>query len=141
MHAPVRLSDFTLVLPQSSTRVPAGFPSPAQDYPHDDLDLGERLIRDRAATYIWSASGNSMVGAGTFDWSLLLVDRGVDPVSGSIVIAIVDGEFTVKRLELLAGGAPVLRAANPDYPDLVLDELSELTIWGVVTWVISQPPL
>jgi len=120
------------------TAAPCGFPSPAQDYPTDSLDLSERLIRDRAATYIWRASGESMVGAGIFNDSLLLVDRGLTPVAGHIVVGIVDGEYTVKYLDRLPGGQPVLRAANPHFPDIVLDELSELTIWGVVTWVLSK---
>jgi len=79
-----------------------------------------------------------MVGAGIFNDSLLLVDRGLTPIVGHIVVGIVDGDYTVKYLDRLADGQPVLRAANPDFPDIVLDELSELTIWGVVTWFLSK---
>lgn len=137
MRSPQLLHAADLSLPIAPSLAACGFPSPSQDYPHDDLDLGERLIRDRAATYIWTASGDSMTDAGIYDGSLLLVDRGVQPVAGHIVVAVVDGDFTVKRLERLPDGAPVLRAANPGFPDMQLDELSELTIWGVVTWVLS----
>ncbi|MBP2437889.1 LexA family protein [Microbacterium amylolyticum] len=123
-----------LVAPES---VPAGFPSPSQDYASDELDLNERLIRDRVSTFVWKAAGHSMTEAGLHDGDLLLVDRGVDPVPGHIVVAVVDGEYTVKRLDLV-GKRLVLRAEAPGYRDIIPGELSETSIWGVVTWVLHQ---
>jgi DNA polymerase V len=101
------------------------------------VDLGRLLIRDQAATYEWRAAGHSMTGVGILDQSLLLVDRGLPPIDGGIVVAIVDGEHTVKQLDL-HGATPVLRAANPGHPDIGLAELSELTIWGTVAWSITK---
>lgn len=113
-----------------------GFPSPAQDYPTEELSLVEHLIRDKAATYFWRAAGRSMEPV-IPDRSLLIVDRGITPLPGRIVVAIVDGEYTVKRLQVDSNGRVTLRAENPGYPHLVLPELSEMTVWGVVTFVIS----
>ncbi|MDO4254304.1 MAG: translesion error-prone DNA polymerase V autoproteolytic subunit [Kocuria sp.] len=126
-----------LVLRLAPEAVPCGFPSPSQNYFSGELDLGERLIRDRASTFIWQASGHSMTGAGIHDGDLLLVDRGVTPVRGHVVVAVVDGEYTVKRLDSVDGRA-VLRADSPDHPDVLLDEHSELTVWGVVIWSIHS---
>lgn len=113
-----------------------GFPSPAQDYPTEELSLIEHLVRDRTSTYFWRAAGHSM-GPEIPDGALLIVDRGVQPASGRIVIAIVDGEFTVKRLHINSDGLVTLRAQNPKYPHIFLPELSEMTVWGVVTYIIS----
>ena len=127
-------------LPEAPEAVPAGFPSPSQDYFSGDLDILKRLIRDRNSTFIWTASGDSMTGAQIQDRDLMLVDRGVEATEGVIVIAIVDGEYAVKRLAFTRGldGArrPILRSENPAYPDIAIAELSELTVWGVVTWVL-----
>lgn len=123
-----------IVAPDS---VPAGFPSPSQDYATDELDLNERLIRDRVSTFVWQAAGHSMTGAGIHDGDLLLVDRGVHPVPGHVVVAVVDGEYTVKRLDLV-GERLVLRAEAPGYGDIIPGELSETSIWGVVTWVLHH---
>ena len=112
--------------------VAAGFPSPAQDYFDGSLDLNDHLIRDRTSTFIVRVSGESMSGAGISDGDELVVDRSLTPTHGSVVIAILDGELTVKRLELNRGGV-VLRAENPEYPPIHVAELSELQVWGVVT--------
>ncbi|AZZ51872.1 LexA family protein [Rathayibacter festucae] len=112
--------------------VAAGFPSPAQDYFDGSLDLNDHLIRDKTSTFIVRVSGESMTGAGISDGDELVVDRSLTPMHGSVVIAILDGELTVKRLELSPGGV-VLRAENPDYPPILVAELSDLQIWGVVT--------
>ena len=96
----------------------------------------EHLIRDRAATYFWRAAGRSMEPLSP-DGALLIVDRGVTPVPGRIVVAIVDGEYTVKRLHIDKSGQVTLRAENPGFPHLVLPELSEMTVWGIVRFIIS----
>lgn len=77
-----------------------------------------------------------MTGAGINDGDLLLVDRGIDPAPGKIVIAVVDGEYTVKRLDVIQGRT-VLVAENLDYADIVLHEHTEMSVWGVVTWILS----
>lgn len=114
-------------------RVPAGFPSPAQDYFDGSLDLNEHLIKDRTSTFIVRVSGDSMIGAGISDGDELVVDRAITPAHGNVVVAILDGELTVKRLELERGGGVLLRAENANYPTIRVRELSDLRIWGVVT--------
>lgn len=112
--------------------VPAGFPSPSQDYSDTRIDLTSLLIRDEVSTFIVRVSGHSMEGAGIADGDELIVDRGIEPRDGHVVVAIVDGEMTVKRLRVTATGV-VLQAENAAYPDVEVAELSELMIWGVAT--------
>ena len=112
--------------------VAAGFPSPAQDYYDGAIDLTEMLVHDHAATFIVRAAGDSMTEAGISDGDELLVDRSKTPRHGDVVVAVLDGELTVKRLRLTGSGV-VLQAENPRYPDIRVPALSELTVWGVVT--------
>jgi DNA polymerase V len=113
-------------------RVPAGFPSPAQDYSDTQIDLTKILIRDELATFIVQVSGDSMEGAGIFDGDKLIVDRSIEPRDGHVVVAVVDGEMTVKRLKVTDSGV-ILQADNAQYPDVKVPELSDLLIWGVAT--------
>ncbi|WKK70472.1 translesion error-prone DNA polymerase V autoproteolytic subunit [Rathayibacter oskolensis] len=101
------------------------------------LDLNEHLIRDKTSPFIACVSGKSATGAGVSDGDELVVDRSVTPSHGSVVVAILDGELTVKRLELTAGGV-VLRAENPEYPPIVVASLSDLQVWGVVTYCLHH---
>lgn len=117
--------------------VPAGFPSPAQDYYDGEIDLTEMLVDDQAATFIVRVSGDSMTGAGIFDRDELIVDRSKTPRDGDVVVAVLDGELTVKRLRLTAQGV-VLQADSPAYPDLVVPELSDLVIWGTAIYGIRH---
>ena len=105
----------SLCLPFLSWRPPAGFPSPADDYDHARLDLNELLIAHPLATFFFEVSGRSMEGAGIFDRDLVLVNRALRPVHGSIVLAQVDNDFTVKYLHLRRGRAELV-AANPTLP-------------------------
>ncbi len=111
--------------------VAAGFPSPAQDYETAPLNLTTHLIRDINSTFLVRVAGDSMEGAGISDGDELIVDRSLTARDMSVVIAILDGEMTVKRLRLVNGGV-VLQAENPSYPSIQVRELSELDIWGVV---------
>lgn len=120
---------YILVAPSS---VPAGYPSPAQDYYTGRIDLNEHLIHDVTSTFIVRVSGDSMEPAGISDGDELIVDRSLEPRHGSVVVAVLDGELTVKRLWLTGRGV-VLHAENPRYPDIHVPALSELTVWGVVT--------
>lgn len=115
--------------------VAAGFPSPAEDYIEDKLDLNQYLIRHPAATFFVRASGDSMIGAGIHSDDLLVVDRAIEPIEGSVVIAVVNGELTVKRLQR-KGEKLLLLAENDNYQPLEINEHTEFQIWGVVTNVI-----
>ncbi len=117
--------------------VPAGFPSPAEPYAEEPLDLNELLVARPAATFFVRASGDSMTGAGIRPDDILIVDRSLEARDGSIVVATVDNEFTVKRLRR-AGGDIRLEAANPRYPDIVFADEMELRVFGVVTAVIHR---
>lgn len=117
--------------------VAAGFPSPAQDYYDGPIDLTEMLVEDHAATFIVRAAGHSMTNAGISDGDELLVDRSKSPQDGDVVIAVLDGELTIKRL-VVDGATIILRAESRDHPDIIVNELSELTIWGVATYCIHH---
>lgn len=118
----------------ASVDVPCGFPSPSQDYQTSEIDLNEHLMPNRVSTFLIRARGNSMVRAGIFDGDELIVDRSIRPEDGHVVVAVVDGEMTVKRLRILdGGGGVVLSAENRRHPDIEIAELSDLRVWGVVT--------
>ncbi|HKU01502.1 MAG TPA: translesion error-prone DNA polymerase V autoproteolytic subunit [Arthrobacter sp.] len=116
----------------SPVAVAAGFPSPAQDYFDGRIDLNAHLIQDITSTFVVRVTGDSMEGAGISDGDELIVNRALEPKDGSVVIAVLDGELTVKRLRITGSGV-VLQAENPKYPDIRVPALSELTIWGVAT--------
>jgi len=116
----------------SPVAVAAGFPSPAQDYFDGRIDLNTHLIKDITSTFVVRVTGDSMEGAGISDGDELIVNRALEPRDGSVVIAVLDGELTVKRLRITGNGV-VLQAENPRYPDIRVPALSELTIWGVAT--------
>lgn len=117
--------------------VPAGFPSPADDYIEGRLSLDEHLIRHKESTFFMRVAGDSMVGLGIFDGDLLVVDRAMPANHGCVVIAVVDGEFTVKQLIHTANGQ-VLRAAHPSYADVLIKPEQDLSIWGVVQWNVHK---
>jgi DNA polymerase V len=118
--------------------VSAGFPSPAEDHLDGKLDLNRHYIKNPAATFFVRVAGDSMMGAGIHNGDLLIVDRSLEPLSGCVVIAVINGEHTVKRLHR-EGDRLLLLAENADYAPIVVSELEELHIWGVVTCVLHQP--
>ncbi len=126
-----------LEVPFMGGAVMAGFPSPAEQYVERPLDLNELLVARPAATYFVRAEGDSMEGAGIRAGDLLVVDRSLEPEDGSIVIACVDGEFTVKTLRLGRNGVRLV-AANPAYKPIRFKGEMELQVFGVVTAVIHR---
>lgn len=112
--------------------VAAGFPSPAQDYFEGRIDLNAHLIKDVTSTFVVRVTGQSMEGAGISDWDELIVNRALEPRDGFVVVAVLDGELTIKRLRITPSGV-VLQADNPRFPDIHVAALSELTIWGTAT--------
>lgn len=136
----------TIIQPDFSTsierplflsKVPAGFPSPADDYLEGKLDLNEHLIKHKAATFFVRVTGDSMLGAGIHDGDLLIVDRALEAQDKSVVVAVVNGEFTVKRIKK-EHGRVWLMPENKNYQPLEMQEGSELEVWGVVTNVIHK---
>ncbi|MFF2317752.1 LexA family protein [Arthrobacter sp. NPDC058097] len=116
----------------SPVPVAAGYPSPAQDYFDGRIDLNEHLIKDITSTYVVRVTGDSMEGAGISDGDELIVNRALEAQDGSVVVAVLDGELTIKRLRITPAGV-VLQAENPAYPDIQVPALSDLTVWGVAT--------
>ena len=117
--------------------VPAGFPSPADDYVENRLSLDEHLIQHRESTFFMRVAGDSMRGLGIFNGDLLVVDRALPVTHGCVVIAVLDGEFTVKQL-LHTPDGQILRAAHPDYPDTLIKPEQDFSIWGVVNWNVHR---
>ena len=136
-HQPLPLQSqrSRLALPLAGERVAAGFPSPADDYVEVGIDLNEQLIRHPTSTFFLRVSGESMLGAGIHHGDLLVVDRSLDPRPGRVVVAVLDGEFTLKRL-VQHQGRLRLEAANPAYPPLELHRCGDVQIWGVAIHVI-----
>jgi len=127
----------TCLTPLYSHSISAGFPSPADDYIEDRLDLNELLIENKAATFFLRVKGDSMINAGIHHGDIIVVDRSLQPVHRAIVVAVVDGELTVKRL-IIFGRTTELHAENPKYAPIRLQEGQELIIWGVVTSSVHQ---
>ena len=125
-----------ILVPLFGHYVPAGFPSPADDYIEGRLSLDEHLIPHKDSTFFVRAKGTSMVGAGIFDGDLLVVDKSLTPSSGDIVIAVIDGELTVKRF-VQRDGKVILKPENPRFKEIELKEGQELQVWGVVTSTVK----
>jgi DNA polymerase V len=119
--------------------IQAGFPSPATDYIEDGLDLNTYLVQHAAASFLFHVKGQSMQGAGIVDGDKVVVDRSVEAQHGSIVIAVVEGDYTIKRL-FRRGARVELRAENPSFKPICFTADSQLEIWGVVVGVVRRYP-
>ncbi|EXB31015.1 LexA family transcriptional regulator [Acinetobacter baumannii] len=126
-----------MLVPYALEKISAGFPSPAQDYVDKTLDMNEHLIKNATSTFIVKVASLSMLNAGIDIDDELIVDRSLDAKHGDIVIALIDNEFTVKRLMIDEKGQ-WLKAENPEYKNIYLQEGQELIIWGVVTHIIKM---
>lgn len=134
---PIPLTTTSVHVPQLLGSTRAGFPSPAEDLQERRIDLSEHLITHPQATFIIQVRGLSMVEAGIFDGDLLVVNRALKPKHNCIVVAVIEGEYTVKLLYQRQGRIK-LKAANPTFPDIVPKDGQTLEIWGVVTAAIKQ---
>ena len=117
--------------------VEAGFPSPAEDYAEGRLDLNEYLVEHEAATFYVRVKGHSMTGAGILDGDVIAVDRALEPRHGDIVLAVIDGELTVKELHAQQGRVRLL-PHSPDFAPIEIREGQEFTLWGVVKGVVRK---
>jgi DNA polymerase V len=120
-----------------SACVPAGFPSPAADHEESPFDLGELMLPNPAACFMMQARGESMIGHGILDGAWLIVDRSLRPTDGKIVVASINGDFTVKQFRR-RGRRVRLEGGNPAYPDIEVGEDAELVIFGCVTWILNR---
>ena len=126
-----------LYLDVCTWKVPAGFPSPAADHTQERVDLNKELIRNKDATYLFRVKGDSMTGAGIYEGDTLVVDRSVTPKHNHIVLALLNNEFTVKRL-YRRGGVVKLVAENNIYPVRLIKEEDDFVVWGVVTFNLHK---
>lgn len=125
------------IIPAFRVKCPAGFPSPAADYCESGLDLHEYLVKHRAATFIFDVCGDSMKNVGIFDGDKIVVDRAIEAKSGDIIVAILNGEHTVKRVHITPHGIE-LRPENHLYQTILLGEAEELIVFGVVVGVVRK---
>ena len=126
-----------LLIPLARDSISAGFPSPAEDYIELDIDLNTHLIKNPISSFFLRVSGNSMNNAGIYNNDLLIVDRSINPKSGDVVVAILDGEFTLKRY-IKDNERYYLKADKEDYPAIDLNEYNEVMIWGVAIYSIHK---
>jgi DNA polymerase V len=124
-------------LPLFSSRVAAGFPSPADDYVDSKLDLNEHLIRKPHSTFFATVEGDSMIDEGIIPGDIVVVDRSENPVDGSLVLAVIDSEYTLKRFRKIKNKM-YLVPANKNYSTIEINEEMDFTIWGVVTGVVRN---
>lgn len=130
-------TELKLSRPLVGPKIPAGFPSPAADYVEGSLDLNEYLIAHPASTFFVRVDGYSMVKAGIFPDDILVVDRSLEPVSGKIVVAIYDGELTVKRLRLEQEQCWLIPESD-EFEPICVRKGADFQVWGVVRWVIHK---
>ena len=121
----------------TASTVAAGFPSPADDYLDRPLDFNELLVENPAATFAVRVAGESMTGAGLYPGDIAVVNRARNPVSGNVVLALIDGDFTIKRYRR-RGVHIRLAAENPKFSDIVISEGVTFEVWGVVTHSIRM---
>ena len=124
-------------IPLLSHSISAGFPSPADDYIEENIDLNEYLITNPFSTFFLRVKGDSMINSGINDKDLIIVDKSLTPRPGNIVIAMIDGEFTVKRFSI-KNNKLYLKAENHNYPDLNLEDYDDIHIWGVVIYSVHS---
>lgn len=142
-NKPIKLEFFVpdngtlLELPFFTSHIHAGFPSPAEDYLDKKLDLNEHLIQNPSATFFVKVSGNSMVNVGINDGDILIVDRSVEARDNKIVLGVINGEFTVKRIKK-KNKRLFLLPENEQYEPIEITEEMDFRIWGVITYTIHK---
>ena len=129
--------------PMAESGIHAGFPSPAQDYMNPCIDLNKELVKHPAATFYGRVVGDSMLDAGVEEGDILVIDRALEASEGKMAVCFVDGEFTLKyisRQNPLTGEKDGiwLMPANPKYPPMKVQDFSDFTVWGVVTYIIKK---
>lgn len=128
-----------LALPLAE-QIKAGFPSPADDYNRESLDFNRDLIKHPDATFYGRVDGDSMIEAGINDGDIAVIDRSIEPSDGDIIVAYINGEFTMKYLDLSHRdkGYILLRPANSNFEPIRIEAMDEFEVWGVVVWTIKK---
>lgn len=136
-NQPGKSGDKSRLLPLYATSIPAGFPSPADDFLEKQLDLNDYIGGNKASTFLVRVQGNSMEDAGIFDGDILVIDRSVEAENGRIVLGVLNGEFTVKRI-LYKDGKLFLIPENPNYQPIEITGEMDFQTWGVVTFSLHK---
>ncbi len=134
---PESIDSTALILNLCAWPMLAGFPSPAADHTQKRIDLNDHLIHNKEATFLFRVKGDSMTGIGIYQGDMLVVDRSIEAKHNDIVIAVLNNEFTVKRL-YRRGGVVKLIPENNLYPPIAIKSGEELSIWGVVTYNLHK---
>jgi DNA polymerase V len=137
MQAPIPITSIPLPLVLFDSTVMAGFPSPAADHAQKRIDLNDHLLLNREASFLFRVRGNSMIGVGIFDGDTIIVDRSIEAKHNHIVLAVIDNEFTIKRL-YKRGKVIRLIAENTEFAPIDFTDGQELRIWGVVTFNLHK---
>jgi DNA polymerase V len=127
----------SLQLEYASDGVKAGFPSPAQDYLDERIDLNRHLVLHPASTFFAKVSGDSMCHEGIDDGDLLIIDKSLEPEDGDLAVCCLDGEFTLKRIKFTGGNRLFLVPSNDRYPQIEVTSDNEFVVWGIVTNTIK----
>ena len=139
-------NNFEIFLPENKSakelslineNISAGFPSPAEDYIDQILDLNEYMIKNLSTTFLIRVSGDSMINAGIYNGDILVVDRSLEPANNKIIIGVIDGEFLVKRI-IKKSGKLFLQAENDMFKPIEINSDSDFKVWGVVTFAIHK---
>ena len=134
---PVATAEYELPTGFIENGVNAGFPSAAEDFLEEGINLNDHLIRDKETTFIVRVNGSSMKGAGIHNKDLMVVDRSLRPTDGCIAVCIIDNEFVVKRLKVTPNGI-LLLPENPTFSPIPVSEYADFEVWGVVTYSIQK---
>ncbi len=129
--------DTNIKRPFIDSGIKAGFPSPAEDFTEISIDLNLELIKNPSSTFFARVSGNSMKDLGILDGDLIIVDKSMEPVSGKIAVCFIDGEFTLKQIEIKKNYC-LLIPANKEYKPIKVTPDNDFIIWGIVTFVIKK---
>lgn len=127
----------TLPLQFADEGIRAGFPSPAQDYMEQAIDLNKEIVKHPASTFYGRVVGNSMSGEGIDDGDILVIDKSLELIDGDLAVCFINGEFTVKRVKLEKDFAWLV-PSNPDYQPIKVTKDDEFTIWGIVTYTVKK---
>ena len=138
LHHPAASINHKLLLPLF-TGISAGFPSPANDYLEEAIDLNKELIKNPSSTFFGRVKGLSMTDAGIDDKDILVIDKSISPKNGMIAVCYVDGEFTLKRI-CFSTNSMTLLPANNQFKPIPITEANDFLVWGIVTFVIKKMP-
>ena len=126
-----------LKLPYANEGIRAGFPSPAQDYIEQAIDLNKELIKHPASTFFGKVVGDSMKDEGIEEGDILVIDKSLELINGDLAVCFIDGDFTVKRVKL-ENDAAYLIPSNPNYPTIKVTQENDFIVWGIVTYTIKK---